>query len=85
MKTRLSHLNQKYDEEVEVGDSPELLKHILGDEVPKRVLEEDTKQSGSDWTIFKSTVFKHKLWSSKCFVFHYHERSCADPGPCVWE
>lgn len=33
------YLNQKYDEKVEVGDSPELLKHILGDEVPKCVLE----------------------------------------------
>lgn len=33
------YLNQKYDEKVEVGDSPELLKHILWDEVPKRVLE----------------------------------------------
>lgn len=33
------YLNQKYDEEVEVSHSPELLKHILGDEVPKRVLE----------------------------------------------
>lgn len=57
MKTRFSHLNQKYNEEVEVGHSPELLKHILGDEVPKRVLKEDMKRSGSDWTIFKSTVF----------------------------
>lgn len=33
------YLNQKYDEEVEVSHSPELLKHILGDEVPKRVLQ----------------------------------------------
>lgn len=33
------YLNKKDDEKVEVGDSPELLKHILWDEVPKRVLE----------------------------------------------
>lgn len=32
------HLHQKYDQEVEVGDSSELLKQILGDEVPERVL-----------------------------------------------
>lgn len=38
-----SYLNQKYDEKVEVGHSPELLKHILGDEVPKRVLENMNK------------------------------------------
>ena len=39
VKGKSFYLNQKYDEEVEVSHSPELLKHILGDEVPKRVLE----------------------------------------------
>lgn len=48
MKIRVSHLNQKYDEEVEVGHSPKLLKQIFGDKVPKRVLEEDMKGSSSD-------------------------------------
>ena len=38
-KKKSFYLNQKYDEEVEIGDSPELLKHIFGDEVPKRVLK----------------------------------------------
>lgn len=38
-KEKSFYLNQKYDEEVEIGDSPELLKHIFGDEVPKRVLK----------------------------------------------
>lgn len=33
-----SHLDQKYDQEVEVSDSSELLKQILGDEVPEGVL-----------------------------------------------
>lgn len=33
------YLNQKYDEKVEVGNSSELLKQILGDEVPEGVLE----------------------------------------------
>lgn len=33
-----SHLDQKYDQEVEVGDSSELLEQILGDEVPESVL-----------------------------------------------
>lgn len=33
------YLNQENDEEVKVGDSPELLEHVLGDEVPKRVLQ----------------------------------------------
>ena len=36
---RSFYLNQKDDEKVEVGDSPELLEHIFGDEVPKCVLE----------------------------------------------
>ena len=33
-----SHLDQKYDQEVEISDSSELLKQILGDEVPEGVL-----------------------------------------------
>lgn len=37
------YLNQKYDEKIEVGNSSELLEHILWDEVPKRVLQ--TKQT----------------------------------------
>lgn len=39
------YLNQKYDEKVEVGNSPELLKHILRDEVPKCVLETRDSQT----------------------------------------
>lgn len=38
-RAKTSYLNQKYDEKVEVGHSPELLKHVLGDKVPKCVLE----------------------------------------------
>lgn len=41
---KTSYLNQKYDEEVEVGDSPELLKHVLWDEVPKCVLEDTNER-----------------------------------------
>lgn len=33
-----SHLDQKYDQEVEVSDSSELLKQILGNEVPEGIL-----------------------------------------------
>lgn len=33
-----SHLDQKYDQEVEVSDSAELLKQVLGNEVPGGVL-----------------------------------------------
>lgn len=36
---KYSHLDQEYDQKVEVGYSPELLKHILWDEVPKCVLK----------------------------------------------
>lgn len=34
------YLDQEDDEEVEVGDSAELLEQVLGDEVPEGVLEE---------------------------------------------
>lgn len=34
------HLNQKYDQEVEVCDSSELLKQILGYEVPQGILRD---------------------------------------------
>lgn len=34
------HLNQKYDQEVEVCDSSELLKQILGYEVPWGILRD---------------------------------------------
>lgn len=33
-----SHLNQKYDQKVKVSDSSELLKQVLGNEVPEGVL-----------------------------------------------
>lgn len=38
-QTRTTHLHQKDDEEVEIGDSSELLKQILWQKVPHRVLE----------------------------------------------
>lgn len=41
-----SHLNQKYDQEVEVSDSSELLKQILGDEVPEGILRERAAAAG---------------------------------------
>lgn len=41
-----SHLHQKNDQEVEVGDSPELLKQILGDEVPECVLRVKEARAG---------------------------------------
>lgn len=96
MKIGLSHLNQKYDEEVEVGHSPKLLKHIFGDKVPKRVLEEDMKGRGLEWishignawqhTVFKPTLFPNTgCLSSKCIMFYYHKISRDDLGPCVWE
>lgn len=34
------HLNQKYDQEVEVCDPSELLKQILGYEVPQGILRD---------------------------------------------
>lgn len=39
VRINIFYLNQKYDEKVEVGNSPELLEHIFRDEVPKCVLE----------------------------------------------
>lgn len=33
-----SHLDQEYDQKVEVRDSSELLKQVLGYEVPERIL-----------------------------------------------
>lgn len=39
------YLNQENDEKVKVGDSSELLKHVLGDEVPERVLQTEGSQS----------------------------------------
>lgn len=46
------YLNQKYDEKVEVGDSPELLKHILRDEVQKCVLgRHETVQSNESLSV----------------------------------
>lgn len=33
------YLNQKYDEKVEIGNPPELLKQVFWDEVPKCVLK----------------------------------------------
>lgn len=39
-----SHLDQKYDQEVEVSNSSELLKQILGDEVPEGILMDKWQQ-----------------------------------------
>lgn len=35
-----SHLDQKYDQEVEVSDSSELLEQVLGNEVPEGILSD---------------------------------------------
>lgn len=41
-----SHLDQKYDQEVEVCDSSELLKQILGNEVPEGILWDRVAAAG---------------------------------------
>lgn len=41
-----SHLDQKYDQEVEVRDSSELLKQILGNEVPEGILWDRVAAAG---------------------------------------
>lgn len=58
---KTSYLNQKYDEKIEVGHSPELLKHVLGDEVPKCVLEDTNKRFSQEQKTFcanKKIIFQ---------------------------
>lgn len=73
-----SHLDQKYDQEVEVSDSSELFKQVLGNEVPEGVLLERAKQkllsvnpSNAKETVMSQLV-KHRrneCGSMKCVTF----------------
>lgn len=51
-----TYLDQKYHQEVEVGNSPELLKKIFWDEVPKSVLWEREKAKETVQTQLKTTA-----------------------------
>lgn len=87
-----THLNQKYDQEVEVSDSSELLKQVLGNEVPEGVLwdrvtapviHQDTEQQHS-FTVLLATPDGH-MRSEACPAQKHGDsseaQSCVAPPP----
>lgn len=69
------YLHKEDDEEIEVGYSPELLKKILGDEIPNGVLEEKDR-AASRWKterklqeIMIQTHEEAVVWLAGCFNY----------------
>lgn len=71
MYLQLCHYLYKEDnEEIEVGYPPELLKEILGDEIPNCVLREKTKAAKCYSSWISACLKKPTLYFLHLFEFH---------------